>query len=354
MSHRIFIINPGSSSVKAALYEDGGEVWSSTIRPPADMFAPDSTVYSRVDTYYEMITQTAMDKGLDFKSLDAIAVRGGFCKPLKGGTYTINDALLDDLKHARYGEHTSNVGPFCALRLEKEHGVRAYYTNPVSVDEFMELSYITGVPSVRRRSTFHALNHKAVAGYAAKSLGKKYEEANLIVAHLGGGISIAAHKMGRVVDATSPANEGPMSIDRPGDMPNLTVIDMCFNSGLNYEQILRLFETSSGISAYTGGIKDLIKIEEMALEDQSIALALDTMSYRIAFWICGMAAALGTKPDAIVLTGGMARSDWVVPKVTNRIEFLAPVMVIKGEFEMEALYEGAVRVLTGEEQALEY
>lgn len=353
MSYCIFVINPGSSSLKISLYEDEREIFSVTKRLSPDDIDKNASIYLQVDFFYQTILDVIEEKQVDFKTIDAIAARGGFCKPVKSGTYAINDALLDDLEHARYGEHTCNVSPICAKRLSDKYGIPAYFTNPVSVDEFMPLSYITGIPSIRRASVFHALNHKATAGYAAKQLGKRYDEVNLIVAHMGGGTSIAAHQKGLVIDATCPVNDGPMSIDRPGSLPNLDIIDLCYNGGYTYEHIVRMFSSQCGITAYCG-MSDLIKIEELAKTDETIALALDAMSYRIAFWICGFAATLNGEVDAIVLTGGMAKSDWIVPKVMERIKFLAPVIVIRGEFEMQALAEGAIRVLSGVEEAGKY
>jgi len=353
MPYRVFVINPGSSSLKTALFEGEKALFNLTKRFSPDEIGKNAPVYSLVDFYYGAILDVIEEKQFDLRTVDAIAARGGLCKPVESGTYAINDALLDDLRAARYGEHPSNLSPICAKRLSDKYGVPAYFTNPVSVDEFMPLSYITGLPSARRVSAFHALNHKAVAGYAAKRLGRRYEEVNLIVAHLGGGITIGAHRRGRVIDATSPSNEGPMSIDRPGAMPNFSVIDLCYKGGYTYEQMIRMFTAQGGLSAYCG-TTDLIKIEELGKTDETVAAVLDAMCYQIAFWICGFAAALNGEVDAIVLTGGMAKSEWVVPKVTERIKFLAPVMVIKGEFEMQALAEGAIRVLSGEETAKEY
>jgi butyrate kinase len=353
MPYRIFVINPGSSSLKTALYEDGKELFSVTKRRSPEELSKFPSVNAQLDFHYQAILDVIEEKKLDFKTVDAIAARGGLCKPLKSGTYTINDELIDDLKNARFGEHVTNLSPICAKRLSEKYGVPAYFTNPVSVDEFMPISYITGIPGVKRTSMFHALNHKAAAGYAAEKLGKKYEEVNLIVAHMGGGISIAAHQKGLVVDATTPSNDGPMSIDRPGSLPNLSLVDLCYEGSYSHEEMVRMLSGKCGIFAYCG-MTDLIKIEEKALTDETLALALDAMAYRIAFWICGFAATLSGDIDAIVLTGGMARSDWVVPKVMERIKFLAPVIVIRGEFEMQALAEGAVRVLSGVETAKEY
>jgi len=351
--HRIFVINPGSSSTKVALYEGREERFSTTIRHDGDLIRSFPSVYDQLDFRYEAIMDIVRENGIDLSAIDAVAARAGFLKPVSGGTFSINEDLLDDLRNCRYGEHGSNISPFCAKRIADLYGIPAYVTNPVSVDEFMPESYMTGLPEIRRTSRFHALNHKAVAGYAAERLGKRYEEANIIVAHLGGGISIAAHERGRVVDACSPADEGPMSIDRPGQLPNTPLVRLCYSGKYTEEELIKLIETRSGVLGYTG-LTDLIQIEERAARDPSVALVLDTMAYRIAFYIAGYSATLKGDVDTIVLTGGMARSDYIIPRVSERVAHIAPITLIKGEFEMLALAEGAIRVLSGQEAAKTY
>ena len=351
---RIFVINVGSSSLKAALFEDHEQAWSVTKRHDPDTIRAFPTVYDQVDFRMAAIDGIISEKGLDFSEIDAIACRGGFCKPLDSGTYTINDCLLDDLKHAHWGEHAANVSPFCGKILSERYGKPVFYTDPVSVDEFMPESYLTGIPNIRRICKVHALNHKAVARCAARRLGKSYEECNFVVAHMGGGISVAAHRKGRMVDACNPAEEGPFCIDRPGQLPNLQLLDYIFSSGKSRGEITRELSTGCGFIAYTG-MTDLIEIEALAASNADIALLLSTMSYRIAFYILGYMAALDGEPlDAVILTGGMAKSDWIVPAVAKRVEPYAEILIYQGEFEMQALTEGAVRVLKGIENAFDY
>jgi len=351
---RIFVINPGSSSLKIALFEDRKQVWSVTKRHDADKIRAFPTVYDQIDFRMAAIDEVIAEKRTDFSKIDAIACRGGFCKPLESGTYTINDALLDDLKHSRWGEHAANVSPFCGKILSERYGRPAYYTDPVSVDEFMPESYVTGIPGMRRICKVHALNHKAVARYAASELGKPYEDCNFVVAHMGGGITVAAHRKGRMTDACSPAEEGPFCIDRPGQLPGLKLLDYIFASGKTRDQLYRELSTGCGIMAYTGKT-DLIEIEALAASDADVALLLDAMSYRIAFYIMGYMAAFDGEPvDAVILTGGMAKSDWIVPAVSKRVKPFADILIYKGEFEMQALAEGAIRILSGQEKAKTY
>ncbi|MCL2815744.1 MAG: butyrate kinase [Oscillospiraceae bacterium] len=352
--YRIFVINPGSSSLKTALFEDGREIWSVTKRHDPEIIQSFYRVYDQIDFRMGAIDEVIAEKIPDFSSIDAIACRGGFCKPLESGTYGVNDALLDDLKHARWGEHAANVSPFCGKILSERYNKPVYYTDPVSVDEFMPESYITGHPQIRRICKVHALNHKAVARYAAQKLGRPYEECNFVVAHMGGGVTVAAHRKGRMTDACSPAEEGPFCIDRPGQLPNLQLLDYIMTSGKSREELYRELSTQSGIMAYTGMV-DLIQIEELAAIDRQTALLLDTMAYRIAFYILGYLAAFeGEAVDAVILTGGMAKSDWIVPAVSKRVGPYAKILVYRGEYEMQALAEGAVRILSGIEKAKVY
>jgi len=335
--------------MKVALYEDQKPVFTESIRLDAKELQKYKRVYDQIEFRYKLILQLAEKMGLRFDTLDAIACRGGFCKPVVAGTYEINEAMLSDLRDARWGEHASNVGPFIADRLAKEYGIRAYITNPVSVDEFMPESYVTGIPEVRRISKFHALNHKAVARRVAEKMGRTYEDCNFIAAHMGGGISIAAHCKGLVIDCSNPAEEGPMSIDRAGTMPVLQFTDYVYKSGLSRDEMMVKISTGCGLMSYIGET-DLIKIEAMAERDPAVKLLLDTLSYRIAFWISGFAATLKGQVDGVILTGGMARSDVIVPAVSERVSFIAPVVVVPGEFEMDALAEGTLGVLTGTEE----
>lgn len=353
MEYNVFVINPGSSSTKIAHFRGSKRVFKAEVKHLAADIAKYPKVIDQIDFRYEMICKLAEEQGCDLSQMDAFASRGGFLRPIVGGTYGVSQKLLDDLKVSAYGEHASNVGPFIVKRLEERYGKPAYVTNPVSVDEFMDEARITGLKEIRRSSTFHALNHKAVAMRAADKLGKKYEELNLIVAHLGGGISIGIHDHGRVIDACNPSKEGPMSIDRAGTLPNLELLELAQSGQYTPEELKTKLEVKSGLLDYTGE-SNLILIEERAEKDPELACVMRAMAYRIAFWICGYASAVCGDVDAVVLTGGIARSDFFVPEIERRVKFLAPVLVFPGEFEMEALSEGAIRVLDGQEKAKAY
>jgi butyrate kinase len=352
--YKIFVINIGSSSLKVGLFENDKEIWSVTKRHDPEKIRSFPRVYDQSDFRMEAIDEVIREKQLDFSQLDVIACRGGFCKPLESGTYAVCDAYLDDLKHARWGEHASNISPFCGKILAERFNKPVYYTDPEAVDEFMSESYVTGHPKIRRICKVHTLNHKAVARYAADELSKPYEDCNFIVAHMGGGISVAAHRKGRMVDACNPAEEGPLCVDRPGQLPNIQLLDYIFASGKTRNELYLELSTRGGLMAYTDMV-DLIKIEERADADKNTALILDAMTYRISFYILGyMAAFDGETVDAIILTGGMAKSDWVVPAVSKKVGQFAKIIIYKGEYEMEALAEGALRVMSGVEKAKVY
>jgi butyrate kinase len=353
MPTRIFVINPGSSSIKVALFEDGREVFSVTRRHTPEELAPFPSVYEQRHFRLGVILAIAKEQGLDLATVDAFAGRGGFLAPVASGTYAVNDKILDDVVHCRYGEHASSVSPVVIDLLSKRYGKPAYVTDPVSVDEFRPEAYMTGIPGVRRMSRFHALNQKAVGRLIAGRYGKAYRDLNLIIAHLGGGVSVGAHRKGRVVDACNPSDEGPMSIDRPGNLPNTAAIELCYAEP-DKEAMKRKFAMGGGVMAYTGE-SDLIKIEARAASEPDVALVLDTMAYQIAFWMLGCLAAFDGEPcDALVLTGGMAKSDYVVPRVAERLKPYGRVEIVRGEYEMEALAEGALEVLNGERELLVY
>jgi len=352
--YKIFVINIGSSSLKVALFDSEREIWSVSKRHAPEKIKEFASVYAQLDFRMAAIDEAIAEKQLDFSTVDVIACRGGFCKPLESGTYAVSDDYLDDLKHARWGEHASNLSPFCGKILAERYNKPVYYTDPEAVDEFMPVSYVTGHPEIRRICKVHTLNHKAVARYAADELGKRYEDSNFIVAHLGGGISVAAHKKGRMVDACNPAEEGPLCVDRPGQLPNQRLLEYIYSSGKSRDEIARELSTGGGLMAYTG-LVDLIKIEELASSHEQAKLVLDAMCYRISFYILGYMAAFDGEPvDAVILTGGMAKSDWVVPAIKKKVGQFAKIMIYEGEYEMEALAAGAVRVMSGVEETKIY
>ena len=352
---KILVINPGSTSTKIAVYEAETPVYAETINhTPADL-APFDGVLAQLDYRLGMI-RAALDKaGYNLTELDAVSARGGFTKPVVAGTYRIDEDVVDEMQHKARKEHAANLGSLLAWELTKDTDIPAYFVDPVSVDELPDVARVTGFAEMERVSFVHALNHRSMARKAAGMLGKTYQECNFVVAHLGGGVTTAAHQKGRMVEVNNVFDEGCFSMDRAGNLPVEQVVDYCFSSGKTKAEILRQLETNSGVVSYLG-TRDFRDVERMAFEEGSekAKLIFDAMVYQLSRDIGSMSAVLHFNVDAIVLTGGMANFRYVTENIIKKVDFIAPVEVLPGEFEMEALAEGAIAVLNGEEEAKEF
>lgn len=288
-------------------------------------------------------------------SFDAIAARGGLLRPVKGGTYDINDKMCDDLRNARYGEHASNLGALLARHYSHSLGIPAYIVDPVSVDEFDESSRPTGVPGFVRKSRIHALNIRAVARAYSRDTKTDLSRTHLVIAHMGGGISVCAMIEGRIVDSTDALlGEGPFSIERAGTLPLAAMLELCFDRGLSRSEVTALLSRESGFAGMFGAdeLPGIYKIIDGG--NQAADVLLQSMIRQIAKWIGAMVAVAGRSPDAIILTGGMANSSRFNDSIALHIAHLGPLRIYGGEREMEALAEGVMRVLGKEEPALVY
>ncbi|MBR0374509.1 MAG: butyrate kinase [Mogibacterium sp.] len=344
---RILVINPGATSTKIAVFEDEKEVMRVGINHDAAKIAEYPHVVDQMPFRRDVILQTITEKGYKLEDFDAICGRGGLFKHIPSGTYKVNDAVIEDIKHPPYGEHAANLGAYISKELADQVGIPAFFVDPVCVDEFEPLARYSGLnyPGFERQSFFHALNHKAVARKAAESLGKPYEELNLIVCHLGGGVSVAAHKKGRVVDVFNVKDEGSMGMDRGGTLPANALVNLCF-SGLTKADVKRIIGQEGGVYSYTG-TKDCLEVETKALEgDETMKNAFEALAYQLAKDVGSMAAVLKFDVDAIVYTGGMAYSKPLCNMITDYVGKIAPVLKFPGEEEMKALAEGALRALT--------
>ncbi|HOE77713.1 MAG TPA: butyrate kinase [Bacilli bacterium] len=352
MSYRILVINPGSTSTKTAVYEDDELIWESKISHNVDEIAPFPTVYSQKDFRMNLIISELEKAGIGLNSLDAITARGGMLKPLESGTYSVNREMVDYLKEAKRGEHASNLGAVIAFDLGNQLGIPSFIVDPVSVDEMEPIARISGMADIERTCIFHALNQKAIARQVAEEKNTEYEKLNLIVAHLGGGISVACHQKGRVIDVNNALDgEGPMSTERSGTVPLGPLYRMCFSGKYTLEEIKRKNYGQGGIVSYLGtnDAREIVKM--IAQGDEYAKLIFDAMIYQIAKEIGACATVFKGKVDYIVLTGGLAYREYLVKELTERVQFLAPVLVYPGENEMLALVKGALRVLKGEESA---
>lgn len=353
---RILVINPGSTSTKVALYEGQQLLCGETLPHSAAELAGYKTIADQYPMRKEAILRFLASQGTKLTSLAAVVGRGGLTKPLASGTYLINRAMLEDLRAAKRGEHASNLGPILAYELaQAAGGIPAFTVDPVVVDELDDVARVSGLPELPRESKFHALNQKAVGRRAARALGRSYAEVNLIIAHLGGGISIGAHKKGRVVDVNNALDgEGPLSPERSGTLPAGDLVRLCFSGRYSQEEILRKLNGRGGLMAHLGTNNAQEVEARVRAGDAQARLVYQALAYQVAKGIAALAAVFNGEVDAVVLTGGLANSELLTGWIKERVSFLAPVMTYPGEGEMEALAHGAWRVLTGEEQAKEY
>ncbi|MDR1874866.1 MAG: butyrate kinase [Synergistaceae bacterium] len=350
---KIFVVNPGSTSTKVALFEDAQCLWTDTQRYEASDLAPYAGVMEQEDFRFGAISKVLDARGVS-ADFAAVVGRGGQMKPVQGGTYPVNDRMLEDLKN---GTHASNLGAPLAVRFARAAGddVPAFIVDPVVVDEMADEARLSGLPEIPRVSIFHALNQKAVARRAAADLKKPYEECGLVVAHMGGGVSVGAHDRGRVIDVNNALDgEGPMSPERSGSLPVGGLMDLCFSGRHTAAEIRKMINGRGGLVAHLG-TNDMREVEgRIADGDARATLVFEAMALQIAKEIGSCATVLKGRVDAVVLTGGLAYSDRLCGRITSRTQFIAPVLRYPGEDEMQALAEGALRVLTGLETPREY
>ncbi len=355
MSFQILTINPGSTSTKIAVFNDEKEVFSKTLRHSAEELSPFTTVASQFQFRKDIILSELKQAGFQMNDFHAIVGRGGLVKPIPSGIYEVNDALAHDLEHPVMGEHASNLGGLIAKDIAREigNGIKAYIADPVVVDELEPIARISGHPAIQRVSIFHALNQKVIARTYAREIGKKYEELNLIVAHMGGGISVGAHYHGKVVDVNNALDgDGPFSPERSGGLPTGALVELCF-SGKSKGEIKKMLKGEGGVVAYLD-TNDMRTVEEKAPIDPKFGMVQDAMCYQVAKEIGAMAAVLRGKVDAILLTGGIAYGKPLTNYIKEMVEFIAPVKVYPGEDEMRALAMNGLMVLKGEMEAQNY
>jgi len=351
----VLVINPGSTSTEIGLFEASGRARVGTLDHPEDALEAFEHVLEQVDWREAEIARFLKEEGFETDLLRAVVGRGGLLRPLAGGTYAVTDAMCDDLKQSRYGEHASNLGALLARRLSIRNNVPCFVVDPVTTDEFDSASRLSGVPGIERKCRNHALSIKAAARRAAERMGKALQETRLVVAHLGGGVSVAAVRGGRIVDSTDALlGEGPFSPERAGTVPIAGMLALCLDGGKTKPEIVRLLSRESGLKGYlgTGRLPDVFRMIDQG--NAEARRVLDAMVLQTAKWIGAMAAVLVSRPDAILLTGGMAHSERFVTEITSYVSSLAPIQVFPGSLEMEAMAQGAFRVLNGEEDPLTY
>ena len=355
MSVKSLIINPGSTSTKIGVFEDETLLFEETLRHSTEEIAQYASIVDQKDFRKQIILDLLKEKDFDIRSLQVIVGRGGMLKPIPGGTYAVSDDLLHDLKIGKQGQHASNLGGILAREIGDEIGGPSYIVDPVVVDELMPIARYSGVPELPRTSVFHALNQKAVAKRYAKEKGVSYESLNLIVVHMGGGVSVGAHEKGRVIDVFNALDgEGAFSPERAGAVPSGALIRMCFSGEYTEKEVYKKIVGGGGFNAYLG-TNDMRDVAKMIDEGDTHA---DEVREAFILQVCknigSMSCVLKGKVDAIIVTGGIAYNKAVVDKMEERAGFIAPFTVYPGEDELLALAQGALRVLNGEEKAMEY
>ena len=355
MSIKSLIINPGSTSTKIGVFEDETLLFEETLRHSTEEISQYASIVDQKDFRKKIITDLLAEKNFDVKELGVVVGRGGMLKPIPGGTYAVTDELLHDLKIGKQGQHASNLGGILAREIGDEIGVPSFIVDPVVVDELEDVARFSGVPELPRTSVFHALNQKAVAKRYAKETGKPYDTLRLIVVHMGGGVSVGAHLNGRIVDVFNALDgDGAFSPERAGAVPSGALIKMSFSGQYTEKEVYSKIVGKGGFNAYLG-TNDMRTVNKMVDEgDTKAAEVREAFMYQIAKDMGSMACVLEGKVDQIIVTGGIAYNQLVIDYLKEKAGFIAPFTVYPGEDELLALVQGALRVLNGEEKAMEY
>ena len=355
MAIKSLIINPGSTSTKIGIFEDEELKMDETLRHSTEEIAKYDSIIDQKDFRKNIILDFLKEKNIDVNTFNVIVGRGGLLKPIEGGTYEVTDAVIKDLEIGVQGQHASNLGGILAREIADQIGVKAYIVDPVVVDELSDVARVSSMPDGQRTSIFHPLNPKAVARRYAKSVGKKYQDLNLVVAHLGGGVSVGAHDHGRIVDVYSAfEGDGAMSPERCGGLPTGALIRLCYSGKFSEKEMLKKATGAGGFNAYLGTNDAREVMKKIDAGDDKARLVMDAFIFQVCKDIGAEATVLKGKVDQIIITGGIAYNERITSAMKERIGFIAPVTVYPGEDELLALAQGAIRVMNGEEQAKVY
>lgn len=351
MSFDVLTINPGSTSTKLAVYQGDKVLFEETVRHTMQEFADFNNVQEQFDFRWQVLRRVIDAFGYDVNNLDAVVGRGGLLRPVAGGTYMVTEKMLADLKTNKYGEHASNLGAMLAKKLADTLDIPSFIVDPVVVDEILPIARFSGNELIARKSIFHALNHKAAGRKIAKKLGSDYEKLNFVIAHLGGGISVAAHRQGKAVDVNNALDgDGPFSPERSGSLPMNDFLEACFSGKWNKRELHDLIIGRGGMISYLG-TNSMLEVEaKVKAGDEKAIQAFDAMAYQVSKEIGACSTVLHGKIDAIILTGGLARSDLFTSKIIEQTNWIASVIIEPGEDELEALNSGVQRVLAGLEK----
>lgn len=352
-SYKILAINPGSTSTKIAIFENEKELYKKTLEHSNEELSPFERITDQYEMRYNAIMDILNEIDFDVRELSAVVGRGGLLPPVKSGAYRVNDVMIKRLVEKPLLEHASNLGAIIANEIAKPLGIGAYIYDSVAVDELEDIARISGMAAIKRSSFSHALNMRAVGIKVAGELGNYYSDMNMIIAHLGGGISIGMHNKGRLVDIVSD-DEGPFSPERSGRVPCKKLMDICFSGKHDKKAVGKMMRGGGGLAGYLGTNSALDVEKRIADGDEQARLVYEAMAYQVAKGIGELATVVDGQVDAVIITGGIAHSKIMTDWISKRVKFIAPVVVSPGENELEALAGGALRVIRGEEEAREY
>lgn len=353
--HRVLVINPGSTSTKIGVFENEYCLYEKIIRHTIEDLSPYNRVMEQYEYRQKVVLEELKREGINISKFDAICGRGGLLRPISGGTYQVNELMLQDLKMGFNGDHASNLGGIIAYGIASGLNIPAYIVDPVVVDELSSIARVTGMPEIQRKSVFHALNQKSVARQASAEIGKAYDSSNLVIVHMGGGISIGAHKKGQVIDVNNALDgEGPFSPERAGTIPAGDLVAMCYSGDYSREQMMNKLNGEGGLKAHLN-TNDVYDLEtRIQTGDHAVIDIYHAMAYQIGKYIGAMSTALKGQVDGIVLTGRLAYGETLVTLISNQVDWIADVLVYPGENELKALVEGTLRVLRKEEEPKRY
>lgn len=355
MTYRVLVLNPGSTSTKVGVFDNDKLIVERNIAHSSNDLKEFSTITEQIPFRKNTILQVLEEEEIDLTTIDAFCGRGGLLRAIPGGTYAIDKEMLNDLQIGYNGQHASNLGGILVYEIGEQLDKPSFIVDPVVVDELEEIARITGLKEIRRKSIFHALNQKAVARRFAEEKQVSYENINVIVAHLGGGITVGAHKNGRVIDVKNGLDgEGPFSPERAGSLPTGELIELCFSGKYTRQEIDRFIVGNGGLMNYfqTNDARDVVKLIQSG--DKEAEIIFSAMAYQVAKEIGALSVVLQGKMDGIILTGGLANNDLFIQKIIERVSWLGEVTIYPGEDELPSLAAGALRVLTGQEQAKVY
>lgn len=353
---KILAINPGATSTKIALYDGNVELWTELLSYSREQLEVFNSPEDEEDLRHDDVVATLEKHKVEITDLDALVGRGGLLHPMSGGAWIVNDEMIADLHSARYGSHSSNLGGILALRIAREAGNKpAYIVDPVCVDEMLPIARISGIPDLPRRAIFHALNQRAVAYRVAAQMNKKMRECKFIIAHMGGGVTVGAHYLGRVIDVNNAlGGYGPMTPERAGTVHAMDLVERCFSGKYTETEMRKMIIGDAGLFAHLGTTDFKYISEKRASGDEKFNLIVEAFAYQVACEIGNRSMAMKGEVDAIILTGGLAYSEYLCKLIEERVSWLANVVVSPGENEQKALCEGVYRVLSGQEEAKIY